>query len=344
MPVENAHDPRLVLKRDKYFSLRPKPLEQWLWRQGVAPSAERVFWLHWQEGMRNADWCSEIPLRRVAQQCCLDVSTVTRAYQLLSALGLIRRVDPGRDPANPFQQATAITEVRVPRELLVELDRHPNRPSSHAAAMGTASKAAAAEAILPQAPETEAAATERIDPFPGLSLKQRLRAVAELTALMSPAERRQFDEAQIRHTSGMTFDEASRLGAEQRGRVLQWLAICALKPAAANVSLAVPLHATAPPGPRKLTVFELARLRRELLAVVEAAALPQRLREVVWSIEEGALQRFQSLHAMRIAIKKIRTGEWTRPNRMPPNWARALGRAGDAAMAQRALPVPCKSA
>jgi hypothetical protein len=343
MPGEIAHDPRVVLKRDKYFSLRPKPLEQWLWRQGVAPSAERVFWLHWQEGMRNADWCSQISLRRVAQQCCLDVSTVTRAYQLLSALGLIRRVDPGRDPANPFQQATAITEVRVPRELLVELDRHPNRPSSPVTQRAVASNAPAAPVPLPPALEPETAAA-RIDPFPGLSLKHRLRALAELTSLMSPAERRQFDEAQQQHTSGMAFDEASRLGGEQRGRVLQWLAICALRPAAANAGSLPPTRATAPAGPRKLTVFELGRLRRELLTAVDPAAVPERLREVVWSIEEGALQRFLSLHAMRIAIKKIRAGQWTRPNRMPPNWARALGRAEEAARLQSAAPVPCRTA
>ena len=111
MPGESTHDPRVVLKREKYFSVRPKPLEQWLWKAGIAPSAERVFWLHWQEGSRHPDWCSEIPIKRVAQQCCLDVSTVTRAYQLLHRLGLIRRQDPGRDPANPFQQATAVTEL-----------------------------------------------------------------------------------------------------------------------------------------------------------------------------------------------------------------------------------------
>jgi hypothetical protein len=325
MPGENARDPRVVLKRDKYFSLRPKPLEQWLWRQGVAPSAERVFWLHWQEGMRNADWCSEIPIRRVAQQCCLDVSTVTRSYQLLIGLGLIRRADPGRDPANPFQQATAITEVLVPRELLLELDRHANRPRVSAGRAQACAAVAAPEAAPPPSPEPTPA---RVDPFSGLSLRQRLGALAELTALMSAGERRQFNEAQRLHGSAMGFDEVSRLAPEQRGTVLQWLEICALRPAA-PIAGPQTTSSTAPPSaPRKLTVFELARLRRELQAVVEPAAVAERLREVVWSIEEGALRRFQFLHAMRIALKKIRDGLWSRPNRMPPNWARELTRSG----------------
>ena len=45
-----ARDPRTVLVREKYFSLRPKPLERWLWQQGLSQAAERVFWLHWEEG------------------------------------------------------------------------------------------------------------------------------------------------------------------------------------------------------------------------------------------------------------------------------------------------------
>jgi hypothetical protein len=32
-------------------------------------------------------------------------------------------------------------------------------------------------------------------------------------------------------------------------------------------------------------------------------------------------------------LKKIREGAWTRPNRMPPNWARALS--------QLPAPEPC---
>ena len=79
--------------------------------------------------MRSGDWCSESPLQRVAALCCIDPSTVTRAYQVLKGLGLLRRESAGRDPDNPFQQATAITEVRLPRDLVTELSRSPNRNS-----------------------------------------------------------------------------------------------------------------------------------------------------------------------------------------------------------------------
>jgi hypothetical protein len=337
MPDETTYDPRVVLQRDKYFTLRPRPLEDWLWKQGIAPSAERVFWLHWQEGMRNENWCSAIPLKQVARRCCLDVSTVTRCYQVLIGLGLIRRADPGRDPANPFQQATAITEVRVPRELVVELNQHPNRPRAHPPTRTAPSAPAASN----PAPATVAAPRREL--FPGLSMKERTRALGALRSRMSAAERRAFDEASRLHTSGMAFDEHSQLDAEERATVLLFLEICSVKPAAPAAS-AAPSTAAAATGPRRLTVFELARLRRDLQAAVEPAAADERLREVVWSIEEGALRRFQTLHAMRIALKKIREGVWTRPNRMPPNWARGLSVPRSQAGRYAAQPETCRTA
>src|ERR1700690_2593654 len=97
MSIDSPFDPRVALVRTKYFSQYPQPLERWLWKQGLPQAAERVFWLHWSEGRRNGDWCSEIPVRRVALECCVDPSTVTRSYKLLKAKGLIRREDPGRD-------------------------------------------------------------------------------------------------------------------------------------------------------------------------------------------------------------------------------------------------------
>ena len=126
--LEEAADPRTRLTQDKFFTQRPKPLERWLWRRRVPAAAERVFWFHWSEGARNGDWCSQFALHFIARQCEVDTSTVTRAYQVLKRLGLIRRTDPGRDAANPFEQATCITEVLLPPEMLAELQASPNRP------------------------------------------------------------------------------------------------------------------------------------------------------------------------------------------------------------------------
>ena len=81
-----------------------------------------------------------------------------------------------------------------------------------------------------------------------------------------------------------------------------------------------------------------------VISPVEPAEANERLREVVWSIEEGSLRRFQSLHAMRIALKKIREGVWTRPNRMPPNWARALTAPRTLGQRGVAQPETCQTA
>jgi len=311
------HDPRAQLVRDKYFSLRPKPLERWLWSQGVPASAERVFWLHWQEGQQRGDWCSEVPLKRVARECCIDPSTVTRSYQLLAKLGCLRRTDPGRDPANPFNQATAVTEVRVPRELLVELDRHPNRRSGTAERPINRAPLSAAEPAVPTEPE----APKLADPFAGMRARDRIKALGQLTAVMSAAEESRYREAMRTHQAHLEFDSDTKLNAEARGRVLQFLTCLAVEPARV-VRPATPLPVIA--SPRKLSVFELARLKRDIQSVTTSAAAPELLRQVVWSIEEGSLQRFSPLHALHIALKKIREGAWTRPNRMPPNWTRSL--------------------
>jgi hypothetical protein len=321
MPIESSHDPREALVRRKYFSLRPQPLEQWLWRQGIAPSAERVFWLHWQQGMRNRDWCSSIPLKRVAALCALDISSVTRAYQVLAKLGLVRRQDPGRDPARPFEQAVAITEVRVPRELLQELARYPDRTSRQATADTTAHcvpQVSASASSAEQAPMRTAQ-----DPFKGMRARECQRALGALLSRLSANERRQYDEALRIHQPQLTFDENSQLDPQQQGTLLQFLQIAAAKPLAATSTAASATNlAAAPTGPRRLTVFELARMRRDLHVIAGMERGAELLREVVWAAEQGALRRFTTLHAVRIALKKIREGAWTRPNRMPPNWSR----------------------
>jgi hypothetical protein len=313
---DDSQDPRARLVREKYFSLRPRPLERWLWAQGVPASAERVFWLHWHEGMKTGTWCSEVPIRRVAAECCLDTSTVTRAYQLLDRIGCLRRTDPGRDPANPFQQATAVTEVRIPRDLLVELDRHPNRARRHPETLHTA---AAPEPTAAAAAPASRDAALPADPFTGLSGRERLAALSQLTRSLSAAERQAYDEATRMRRGHMAFDADSRLSPEERGRVLQHLAMLSAQPRAATAARAVASEAKTAPA-RKLSLFELARLRRDLQAATSAGAAVELTRQVAWSIEEGALKRFSANHAIHIALKKVREGTWTRPNRMPPNW------------------------
>jgi hypothetical protein len=311
--MESSHDPRARLVREKYFTLRPKPLERWLWQQGLPASAERVFWLHWEQGMRNRDWCSEIPVRRVASECCLDVSTVSRAYQLLRGRGLIRREDPGRDPANPFQQATAITEVRVPRELLVELDRHPSR----------ARRSACERQQIGIEPEEAGESVPRTAGRPASELR---RARAEFQAKinkLSHAERERYYEAFHQGLRIMSFDPDTRLTPEERGAVLATLDQMGRPRIKAPEEPKCVQSGAGSPLPRRLSPLDIARARRAIGAAIPTARdASEALRQVVWAVEEGALRQFQTLKGLNIALKKIREGAWTRPNRMPPNWLR----------------------
>lgn len=332
---ENNRDPRARLIREKYFSIRPRPLERWLWSQSIPASAERVFWLHWQEGVQRGDWCSEIPIRRVARECNLDVSTVTRAYQLLGKMGCIRRTDPGRDPANPFQQATALTEVRLPRELLAELDRHPNRRMNSRKAGELETQRVPGANVTPPAPMA-GEALNASDPLAGLRGRDRVRALSVLTQAMSATERDEYQNAMRLHRVSMIFDMDSKLSEEARGVVLQVLASMAESPMAADRTPPTTALRVDSKDRRKLSAFELARLKRDIQIATSSTAGGELLRQVVWSIEAGALRRFSPQHAAHIALKKIREGVWTRPHRMPPNWSLELSIA--------AVPETCRVA
>lgn len=324
-----SHDPREVLVRQKYFSLRPQPLEQWIWKRGIAPSAERVFWLHWQDGMRNRDWCSSIPLKRVAVLCSLDISSVTRAYQVLARLGLVRRQDPGRDPSRPFERAVCVTEVRVPRELLQDMARYPDRAASRAPLEAEATADARETPRATDGKGSDAStSTPGIDPFAGLRARERQQALGMLLAKLSANERRQYHEALRLHQPHVVFDQDTRLDEQGRAVLLQFLQIAAAKPPSAALSAPslVPVRRPCDTAAqsRKLTFIELARLRHELHRGTAVGGAAELMREIVWAVEQGALRRFSPLHGVRIALKKIREGAWTRPNRMPPNWSRDL--------------------
>jgi len=327
MSIDGSHDPRTALVRTKYFNQYPQPLERWLWQQGLPQAAERVFWLHWAEGRRNGDWCSEIPIKRVALECCVDISTVTRSYQALKTMGLIRREDPGRDPRNPFCQATAITEVRLPRQFLTELSRSPNRAVKDAGsaaragtrtvAGGEAVASAKAIAAAPEVVSQETAIPHKTatdsPPRPSRQASQAMWGRA------SEAERARFFTASRDRLSLMEFDVDTRLRPEDRGHILEQLSqLASARPSGAGVAA----QAAKEPykGPRRLTVLDLARARKRVLETVPGSGAPEILRQVIWAIEHGALRRFDLSLALNIALKKIREGAWSKPNRMPPNW------------------------
>jgi len=315
----------VVLVREKYFTLRPKPLERWLWQQRLPQAAERVFWLHWEEGMRRGDWCSELSLRQVARECCVDTSTVTRAYQVLKDLELIRREDPGRVPGNPFQQAIAITEVRVPRDLLVQLGRSPNRVQRAKAATASPGgvQAPCDAPAPPNEPVAAPSASGAVSPRLGLSREK----AAALMGKLSATERAAFFVASRDRRTAMTFDASTRLTPEERGRVLALLTQISTempKPTEQPQRAAQEVKPTDFAKPRQLSPLDAARLRKRIGELVPTAAQPEIFRQVLWSVEEGALRRFTPPLAINTALKKIREGGWSRPNRMPPNWLRAV--------------------
>jgi hypothetical protein len=354
MSTENVHgdspcststlDPRIRILREHYFSIRPAPLEEWLWQQALPASAERVFWVHWQEGQKRGDFCSEIPLRTVARRCHLNVSSVTRAYQKLERLGCLKRTDPGRNLANPFCQATALTEVFLPKVLLGALSCYPRRgrrPASTHQRDSTPSVASptelsqnppASSQCAPALEENAASSSDSErptapvspapkDPLAGLTGRQRLLAMSGWRDAMTAIERCHFDSAIRESRPAIAFDAGTRLSAEGQAQVLELLRYLAQRPSSASTAPSPTAH-TGPIPPRapRLGVSQIATLRGKLISLRGLAASDELLRQIAWSIEHGALTKFPVPKAMAIALRKVREDAWTRPHRMPPNW------------------------
>ncbi len=344
MPKHCNRDPRDVLVQDKFYTHLPDPLFDVIAGKRLPSAAILVLLTHLKAGMISGDHCSEIPLAAVASRCKLSTSTVTRSYQLLIRLGLLRRADPGRDSARPHQQAVAVTEFRLPADLVRGLDRYPNRrrpPASSAPLVPEDSRP-------PEPPSSDPAhaPAPRValpDPFVGLSGRERIRAQAALLGRMSKTERARYDQAFSQHAATMAFDTDSALTAEEQRTVLQLLAILA-RPQPQATPARAPCLSTAADSPRprrRLSILELARLRRGLQTARGSTDVDELCRQIVWSAEEGALAKFSALHAIHIALKKVREGAWSRPHRMPPNWAVNLSvRGGSAPSTGRGTRTP----
>jgi hypothetical protein len=135
----------------------------------------------------------------------------------------------------------------------------------------------------------------------------------------SDAEKARFYTASRDRLTALKFDPDTKLTPEDRGLILAQLA---------QLAVAKPIQAPQAPkaargayaGPRCLTMLDLARTRKRVLEIVPANAAAETLRQVIWAVEHGALRRFDLPMALNIALKKIREGAWSKPNRMPPNW------------------------
>ena len=316
MPENHHRDPRDVLVQDKFYTHLPDPIFDAIAEHKLPATAILVLLTHMKAGMISGDHCSEIPIDAVAARCRIRPSTVTRAYQLLIRLGLLERTDPGRDTARPMQQAVAITEFRLPPALLRELSRYPNRRRPNAISTSPEPEPP------PSSAPTPAAAMALTDPFAGLSGRERMAAQARLLERLSPAERARYDHAFTHREPVIPFDTDCRLSEHEQRTLLQLLAILArAQPAEPPKAPCTPAPTSGQrPRPRRLSSLEIGHLRRGLQAARGEMDVDELLRQVVWSVQHGALEKFPVLKATRIALKKVREGLWTRPHRMPPNW------------------------
>ena len=232
--------------------------------------------------------------------------------------------------------------MRLPREFLTELSRSPNRPpreapsdTAPAAVSGTdrAIPVTADRSPLAAPPKPATPAAPAGSPPATRPSREENR---ELWRRASAAERSRFFIASRDRLTSLEFDPDTQLTPEDRGQILAQLTQLAL--ARPTPTSARPVSAAKAPyvGPRRLSVLDLARARKRVLDTVPGNAAPEVLRQILWAVEHGALRRFDLPMALNIALKKVREGAWSKPNRMPPNWLPA-GR-------EHAAPEQCSAA
>ena len=120
--------------------------------------------------------------------------------------------------------------------------------------------------------------------------------------------------------SHLEFEANTRLDPEERAAVLGVLASFARTRTAPIPAAVAEGRRSQVATRRQISPLEAARLRRTLLELLPRPAAAEALREILWSMEEGALNRYEIPLAINTALKLVREGRWTRPNRMPPNW------------------------
>lgn len=319
MPTKLTGADLKVVFATKFFVSVPDPIFDQFVEQRLSRTAMLVHMVHLKAGAIDGAYCSEIPIRVVAERCRVSPSQVSRAYQELRAAGLIERIDPGRDASRPMQQAVALTQCCLPPALVHRLGTYPNR------ARRANHSPAERETVPPAAANSPASAAAAVsDPLKGLTGRERRAALDRLLEPLSPAERARYHEAACHSAPKIEFDAGSQAPEQTRRTVLQLLARCAQsKPEAPRVS-ACSSSPSPTQVPRRISMTQLADLRRGLQRAAGTLEVDELLRQVVWSVLHGALQKHTVVHGLRLGVKLVRNRVWTRPHRMPPNWALKL--------------------
>lgn len=350
MSLENVrpqkYDVRHVLCDTKPTRTRPAPLDEYVYALDLPRAYERIFWIHWEEGYQNArTFLSALSLAEVARRARCDLSTVTRAYRRLSECGLIRRKNPGRNPANKFRQAIVITDALLPREAVSKLLNGPSvrraSPAPNSPTYSNPEISAVSPLQCPgqspnpvtppsSPPPSQTTAEQGMDPLrdtgftvdqvrqwlrPPNSLKLGLAARARL----SRSELERYQAFQQGHAAAMHWDAESALTSDQQAlltfTVLQGR-LATADPAKASVHRPVSQTAKCPPTIRQLSTFMQADLRFKLTQILPLEEVQERFAEVIYSVERGVLAKHGVHFAINIALSKLRKGLWTRPKGM----------------------------
>jgi hypothetical protein len=311
MPVGSENDPRRVLFTRSRFLCAPRPMLEWFWDQRAPKAAERVWWHLWDLGAQNDQkpWCSEVPIRVIAEDLRLTKGCVSEAFRWLEDRGVIRRNRQGRRVDNPFRELVALTEVFVPKEVLAQM---------HAAGFRRRRVADAPRTVL-TGTETGRVTTAPTAPSrPPVTRPAQPEVVERAKQRMTAAESGDYARAYLRGTGTMRFADDTQLSPDERAALLD-----DLERVARAASASIRRHTTplTPPQPkRRLSPFDLATAAKALRAAAPEAS-DRLLDELAFAVEEGSLKSVLPIaKALNTGLMLVREQRWKRPDRYQTGW------------------------
>ncbi|MCB1810663.1 MAG: hypothetical protein KDK04_02920 [Candidatus Competibacteraceae bacterium] len=318
----------------KSFFLRPICLDHYLRQLDLTETAREVFWYHWGIGYRDRTVTTHLSISQVAAYLGISLSSVSRAYEQLSAAELIlRRVQP----AEHGGYGTAETTITIPDAVLTTLladqpdrlvqklnpvDTTPKMPPS----VQTTSepRSDTLDRAAPSMPSQDPHPTSPSSGHPGteMSAKTIQTRIDDLDQALqhwnNEAIQCSKNKDVVGYRQAVTNAERSQ---QKRDQLRQHLtesesasAQAVESPAPRVAAPTSPPLTSAPSAPRQLHPTIQAEIARQVHAIPRVSNPPGVTQEVIFSIEQGAQKTRPVPWAIHSALALIRKNRWRTPH------------------------------
>lgn len=302
VPEIREPHPDKALCSSKPFGMMPFVIEQAMYRLRLSAVQERVFRYHFNLGFMAGDFRSQVTVDAVASHVHASVSAVRRAYQHLTALGLLQRV-ACRQPHDAREQAPSVTWVTLPKDWREAMRAAPNRvlpsPALVVDRVDVIRSPVADVQVYPESPDPTLDPVSVPKPQPTRSLKAALKMKAptwhEHQAMLARC-------ADAEQKSGLSRSVIKRKGLSHVGQLTDRLI-----PADIRSSVSVPKR-------DQLSPAHMDHLSCRVQALAGVVSDPQGLvAEIAFAATRGVYADKTPIHAINACLKLVRNKRWRTP-------------------------------